>query len=461
MAGKHRRGAEPTLEADQDGLSEDALAEDGLAEDAAPAQLEPDVAAPGVPVGQPVVSLVPGHASARRAVREERRQHTRRLQVVAGVVVLALVAGLVWYLTSGRTGTPDKAAPVVAGRTQHTLLLQVVDAQQSTLATVLLGHDSTGQGAGFGALIPSTLLVNAPGVGSVPMAQTSTNGGPSVGPGAVADAMGVTVDGGWELSTAGLAALVDAVGGVDVTVDEDIQQTAPSGSTVVLIPAGAHHLGGQQAAMYATFLDPGAPEQERLARLSTVLQALLAKLPTGAAALTALIAPHVTAADATVPPSRVVAFLAQLQGDAAGARLTFDNLPTHPLDSGTATPTLVVDNNALPAFIKADFAGSIPKNSAGAPFSALIQNGVGTPGLDEKARQKLAAAGIQYIDGANASSFGNATSTVLIADGSDLSQRQGAAVARALKLPSSDIKITDQGQSIAAVVVILGADFKP
>jgi hypothetical protein len=258
-----------------------------------------------------------------------------------------------------------------------------------------------------------------------------------------------------------MAALVDAVGGVDVTVDEDIQQTTQSGSTVVLIPAGAHHLGGQQAAMYATFLDSGAPEQVRLARLSTVLQALLAKLPTGTAALTALVAPHVTPADATVPPSRVVALLAELQGDASGSRLTFDNLPTHPLDSGAAVPTLVVDNNALAVFIKADFAGSIPKNSAGAPFSALVQNGVGTPGLDEKARQKLAAAGIQYIDGANASSFGNVTSTLLIADGSDLSQRQGAAVAKALKLPTSDIKITDQGQSIAAVVVILGADFKP
>jgi hypothetical protein len=273
--------------------------------------------------------------------------------------------------------------------------------------------------------------------------------------------MGVTVDGGWALSTNGLASLVDAVGGIDVTVDEDIQQPSAGGGSVLLIPAGQRHLGGQLAATYATFLDSGSPEQQRLARLSTVVSALLAKLPATPAALSALVAPLATSTDSTMPAAQVSALLGQLRADAVGSRLSFDNLPTHPLDIGGAAPALVVDNNALVAFVRTNFALSVPKNSAGAPFTALVQNGVGTPGLDDKARRRLAAAGISYLDGANASSFDNPTSTVLIADATTKSMREGHAVAKALGLPDSDIKITAQGQNLADVVVVLGGDFKP
>jgi hypothetical protein len=38
---------------------------------------------------------------------------------------------------------------------------------------------------------------------------------------------------------------------------------------------------------------------------------------------------------------------------------------------------------------------------------------------------------------------------------------QARVVARALGLPAKDVLFTDQGQTIADVVVILGADFKP
>ena len=123
--------------------------------------------------------------------------------------------------------------------------------------------------------------------------------------------------------------------------------------------------------------------------------------------------------------------------------------------------TVVVDNAALPAYVKTNFAGSLPKTSAAGPITALVQNGVGTPGLDETARIKLAAAGISYIGGNNASSFDNPTSSVLIADDTDASRAKGTAVAKALGLPASDVKITGQGQNVADVVVVLGADYKP
>ena len=47
----------------------------------------------------------------------------------------------------------------------------------------------------------------------------------------------------------------------------------------------------------------------------------------------------------------------------------------------------------------------------------LVENGVGTPGLVEKARAKLVDAGFRFLNGGNASSFGDDPSTVLVADG--------------------------------------------
>jgi hypothetical protein len=486
MGGKHRRGGDtvPPVDVDLDSdLAADLLAADlddseldgteldgreldgtellagepGEAGDPASAEAAPadDVAADVLPGGLP--------PTARRAVRAERAQRARRVRLVAAVVVAVLVvAAAAWALLGSHGTSKPPATPVVSSRVQQTLLLQIVDSTNQTIEGVLLAHTQTAPGTGFGGLVPNTLLVNAPSLGPVVFAATSTAAGAGVGtgPAALSDAIGVTVDGGWRLSQAGLVALVDAVGGLDVTVDEDIQQPTAGGS-ILLMRAGPQHLSGGQAAAYATYLDVGSPEQQRLARLSTVMQALLAKLPVDPRTVSNLVAALADTSTSTLPSTRLGGFLTLLHGDAVGGRLTFDNVPTHPLDSGGTIPTVVVDSTALTAWVKADFAGSVPTTAQAGPVRVLVQNGVGTPGLDDKARLRLAAAGLTYVAGGNATTFNNPTSTVLIADGTDASRVQGAIVAKALGLPASDIKITQLGQNLADVIVVIGDDFKP
>jgi hypothetical protein len=82
--------------------------------------------------------------------------------------------------------------------------------------------------------------------------------------------------------------------------------------------------------------------------------------------------------------------------------------------------------------------------------------------LSAKARAKLLIAGLTYVGGGNAAAFGYPRSQVLVATGAGSAGiDQGHIVARALGLPAADVLLTDQGQTIADVVVILGADFKP
>ena len=87
------------------------------------------------------------------------------------------------------------------------------------------------------------------------------------------------------LTTAGLAALVDSVGGIQAAVDVDVVTTDAKGNETVVVQAGNQHLKGAAAAAYATYLAEGEPEQARLARFDDVLTAVAAALPQDRAAL--------------------------------------------------------------------------------------------------------------------------------------------------------------------------------
>lgn len=482
MSGKHRRGgpvdADLALPEELFGQPDEDAAEvasEPAGEPVAETPTEPPTQTPAAqqdddrltPVFAPAgvdlsLAVLPAGASARRAVRVERRRQARRTRVVAGVAagVLLLVAlvGAVKILGGGDGSGP--ASGPSSARTQTTLLMQVVDDNRQTVGAVLLGHD-TRSGDGAGVLVPSALVVDVPGSGSAAFGATSAAGPAGSSALALGDALGVTVDGTWVLDAAGLAALVDAVGGVDVTVDRDVTVTGAGGSSVVAT-AGRQHLDGAGAAAYATFLAPQEAEQVRLARFSTVLEALLPKLPGDDAGRSKVLGALGSHSASTLSPSRLQTVLGGLRSDAAGQQLAFDTLPTRALDPGAGgAPTLLLDPVAAAQMVGTDFAGSrLPQRSEG-PVRVLVQNGVGTPGLASAARSRLVAAGLAYVNGGNAAHFGFPRSYVLILDATAASRRQGAAVAKALGLPAADVAVTDQGQSVADVVVVLGADFKP
>ncbi len=443
------------------------------AADLTPAGVRTPSAGSTVPFGPPVgtgsaaeaSAVLPAGSSARRAAREQQRRRSRRRRgVLAGAVAVVVLVALVGGWTAWRDSRSAAPPAAAAARPQTTLLLTVVDSQGHTVDAVLLGHDTKGQGAGFGALVPTTLAVDASGTGagtfgSIPVGGTGATADRAAT--TLSDLIGVTVDGTWVLDPAGLAALVDAAGGVDVDVDRDITVKV-AGGVETLASAGHQHLDGATAAAYATYLAGGEPEQSRLARFSAVLGALLPVLPSEGPARDKLVAALGAHSSSTMKAPALGTLLGDLRSDAVGNRLGFDTLPTHSLDLGTGTPTLLIDPTGTATMVKANFADSVPAQRPGGSISVYVQNGVGTPGLDAKARAKLVVAGITYVGGGNAGQFGFARSQVLVrSDSGPTGLKKGAAVAKALGLPSSAVVLTDQGQTISDVVVVLGADFKP
>ena len=106
-------------------------------------------------------------------------------------------------------------------------------------------------------------------------------------------------------------------------------------------------------------------------------------------------------------------------------------------------------------------AGSLPPSGVGSDIKVLVQNGVGSPDISEEAAALLRAEGYEYVNGGNADQFDKERSVILIPDTTTASIELGNSVAETLGLPESAIKTTDQGATVADVIVILGVDFNP
>jgi LCP family protein required for cell wall assembly len=71
----------------------------------------------------------------------------------------------------------------------------------------------------------------------------------------ISDALGVGIDGYIAFTLDSLTRLIDAVGGVDINLPTDINFTDPDGKNQTYLPAGRHHLSGEQAVRFIRYRD--------------------------------------------------------------------------------------------------------------------------------------------------------------------------------------------------------------
>jgi LytR cell envelope-related transcriptional attenuator/LytR_cpsA_psr family len=413
--------------------------------------------APSAP-GRTVVARR-SRAEARAARRAERR---RRLLVAgaAGAAALVLVVAVVLLLVLLRGGEDESGPTPTGAARQQTLLLQVTGVDGAAAANALVGVTAREESASV-VLVPSGLLVDAAGTGTIPFGETVTLPEASAPAQALTDLLGVRVDDGWVLSQQGLAALVDAVGGVEAMVDVDVLSTDPQGNQTVVVRAGTRQLDGAAAAAYATYRGEGEPEESRLSRFDDVLSGLLAALPEERAALVPAVQAAGEGSRSGLDPDGLAEVLLAMKAATGAEAYRSDVLPVNEIDTGASVPTYGIEPGQVTALMRSLFPGALLEDASGDVVRVLVENGVGTPGLVEAARAKLVAEGFRFTNGGNASSFTGEASVVLIPDGTDESLARGQRVAAALGLPDSAVNTSDRGQTVADVIVILGADFVP
>lgn len=388
--------------------------------------------------------------------RERRRRQVRRIAALLAVLGVLAVAFAVWLAADaqGPTPTPEQS-PV---RTQSTLLWAVQAPDGTGAAAALLAHDPEGgQGAGEGAvvLLPPQVLVNVPGSGSVPFGRAVLTAPAESTRDALSDLVGVTVDDSWVLTADGLRTLVDALGGVPVDVDVPVL----SGSQVLVSP-GAQELDGARAYAFLTFLGEGDQEQSRLARVQEVLDGLLTVLPTEEPELATVLDTLGERSDSSLSSTELAALLQALAAADDEAALQYDVLPVVDLDPGGGVVAFRLDEEANRAVVDRLFAGSVPAGARDSGNRVIVYNGVGTPGLGEAVRRKLAPEGFVLVDSRNAPRFGYAETQVLVPAATAEAQELGERVAEALGVPATSVATQELG-TVADVAVLVGADFSP
>jgi hypothetical protein len=352
-----------------------------------------------------------GRRTARLAEQRRRRRRTTRIvAAVVGVVVLAVAVVVVL----GHTGGDKKKG--AAARTQRTVLLQVKGTDGTAVASALLAHDPAVT-EGSVVLVPPQVIVSVPGAGSQAFGR-----------------------------------LVDTLGGIEVDVDVPVL----SGRTVLLQP-GQQRVNGARALALGTYLAPGEQEQSRLARLQAVIDGIVGALPTDVRALIGSLGKG-SASSVGVPV--LADLLAGLKKDDGKEQLQYRSLPVIKVDAGTDETRFRVDADGTRSLVDELLAASVPAGVRSVGNRVLVLNGVGTPGLGEKVRARLVPAGFVFVGSRNANAFTYQQTQVLVKDATTQGAALGARVARALGVPASSVKVSDQIGTIADVVVIVGRDFK-
>jgi len=134
----------------------------------------------------------------------------------------------------------------------------------------MLLHINANGKAGGAVTIPGDTVVNVPGFGAHPLWYALQKGGPSLAVETIARLTGDPINHYARVDFTHVATLVDAVGGVDVT----IPKTSTSfGQT---FQAGVNHLTGVTAVYYAR--DPSLSDEDRTLRQEVLVRNVLAKI---------------------------------------------------------------------------------------------------------------------------------------------------------------------------------------
>ncbi len=300
-----------------------------------------------------------GRPRTRRRSRGGAREGSSRDRVlllyvlVVLVVIVGLGAGGTWLVLGPLRGSSQQPSASTVVPRQQTMFVALSDGNGMT-SGLLVG---AGPAYSSAVLLPPTLLVDGGGGTDVTLS-TTTNAGTEGPAEALTRTFGVQIDESWLLTTGGLAALVDATGGVVVTVNQEIR------SGTVLVPAGANQrLTGPQAAAYVTVRLPDEDLQGPVGRFAVVLGQVLSGLPAQVRAASEELAQLGSGSTTTVARDDLATQLV-----AIGQQLGTAGLPTTALpvtDAGTKQmpDAVTVDRATATKLIRDRLSGATPATS--------------------------------------------------------------------------------------------------
>ena len=247
---------------------------------------------------------------------------------------------------------------------------------------------------------------------------------------------------------------MDQIGGIDADVDVQVKQ-----GDVTKVPAGQQHLDGVAAAAYATYTVPGEPAQAQLARLDTVLEAVIG----GFADKPSCRRPADRRARPVVPVQPAARAARDRDGALArSGRHGHARLPLPP----RARPQFRHRRRDVHrghrrrcgADQRPHWQRRRQRGRARAASAPWFATGSAPPGSEQRHGQSSTRR--ETCTGNQKASDSDET-VILITEDSPEQRALGEKVAAALGVGVSALRVSGEGQSIADVVVVLGTDYRP
>ena len=247
--------------------------------------------------------------------------------------------------------------------------------------------------------------------------------------------------------------LVDAIGGIDVAVEKDMDYDDGWGHLHIHLKKGYQHLDGEHAVGYVRYRHDAEGDFGRMRRQRQVIQVLSHRLkdPSIVFALPSLVATVFENVRTDMPRDRMFA-LALGMRDVSPQMVHAAQLPVN-VGWTNGQSVLFADQTQTAAIVRkyliAGFGGGFDPSSV----HVTVQNGSGTPGAASAMAAHLRKRGFTVVGTGNAKSFDHAKTTVTGTD-----RQMAGEVAKQLPVHNAQIAVGPvEGGDIE---IVIGRDYR-
>ncbi len=206
------------------------------------------------------------------------RSYRRAALLVAAGVLAAIIAFVVLRAPVSHQVATQSARSAFGASKLNLLILGYQD-DEATTDTIILAHLDVDRQSATLVSIPRDTWVAIPGHGKWKINAAYAYGGAKTTAAVVSTLMGgVPISATIALQPEGAAQIVDAMGGLNVNVDEDMDYDDNNGQLHVHLKKGEHYLTGSQVTGYMRFRHDAASDFGRVRRQRQVLKLMMDQL---------------------------------------------------------------------------------------------------------------------------------------------------------------------------------------
>lgn len=200
----------------------------------------------------------------------------RRALIVAIAAIFAVTIGFFLLRAPLRQQIVAQSAQRSFGTQKLNLLILGYQSDELTTDTIILAHLDVGRREATLVSIPRDTWVPVAGEGDAKINSAYAYGGAHATARVVSKLLGgVPIDAIVALQPEGAATIVDAMGGLDVNVDEAMDYDDNSGGLHIHLAKGSQHLSGSEIAGYVRFRHDAASDFGRVRRQQQVLKLMM------------------------------------------------------------------------------------------------------------------------------------------------------------------------------------------